>query len=168
MTAAAQADYSDKRVILVDDNAALRGILRAALQSFGFRRVMEADCVDSALEQLSRQRTDLVITDWKMSPRDGLDLVRALRAPATSPAPFVPVIMLTAYSDGERIKQARDAGANAFLVKPFTAATLATTIREAFEDKREFITTADFFGPDRRATPRKAEADHQPTFIAAS
>ncbi len=159
MCSAAVTDYSDKRVILVDDNAALRGLLRAALQSFGFQRVAEADSVDAALTNFTTQSFDLVITDWKMSPRDGIDLVRELRRPAASPSPFIPIIMLTAYSDGERIKQARDAGATAFLVKPFTASSLATTIREAFEDQREFITTTDFFGPDRRATPRSEQDD---------
>lgn len=166
MNTAARTDYSDKRVILVDDNAALRGLLRAALQSFGFKKVIEAESVARALELIAIQQIDLVITDWKMSPRDGIDLVRELRRPQTSPAPFVPVMMLTAYSDGEHIKQARDAGATAFLVKPFTPAALAVTIREAFEDEREFIQTSDFFGPDRRGKPRAEDRRHP--LIAAS
>lgn len=168
MTAKAQTDYCSKQVILVDDNAAMRGLLRAALQGFGFKRIIEADGVESALEHLQNQRVDLVITDWKMSPRDGLDLVRALRTPTTSPAPFVPVIMLTSYSDGERIKQARNAGANAFMVKPFSAADLASTLREAFDDKRQFIATSDFFGPDRRSRPRDAQADPHKRLFATS
>ena len=168
MTAAVQTDYSSKRVILVDDNAALRGLLRAALQSFGFKRVFEADGVDSALEQLRAERMDLIITDWKMAPRDGMDLVRVLRTPQTSPAPFAPVIMLTAYSDGKRIREARNAGVNAFLVKPFTAAALATSIREVFEDKRELVRSDTFIGRDRRAQPR-AQADRKTdTLFAAS
>ena len=118
------------RVLLVDDNAALRGALRVSLTAFGCARVLEADTVEKALAALGSQPIDLVITDWKMAPRDGIDLVRTLRRRENSPAPLVPVIMLSAYSNSDRIAQARHAGVDAFLVKPFTASALAAAIRE--------------------------------------
>jgi len=167
MSVSDRSEYSSKQVIVVDDNAALRGLLRACLQSFGFKRVLESESVDGALELIRAHRVDLVITDWKMAPRDGIDLVRELRNARTSPALFVPIVMLTAYSDGEHIRQACDAGANAFLVKPFTAATLAATVREAFNDNRDFIQSDTFNGPDRRAFPRDAERPSTDNLIAA-
>lgn len=123
-------DLTRLRVLLVDDNAALRGALRVSLHAFGCAQVLEADAVDRALDVLASKSVDLVVTDWKMSPRDGLDFVRTLRRPAGSPAPFVPVIMLSAYSDRQRIAEATAAGVDAFLVKPFTAASLAQTLIE--------------------------------------
>ncbi|WP_300542278.1 response regulator [Maricaulis sp.] len=122
------------RVLLVDDNAALRGALRVSLHAFGCAQVIEAASVDRALDVLASSTVDLVITDWKMKPRNGLDFVRSLRRPAGSPAPFVPVIMLSSYCDGARIAEACQAGVDAFLVKPFTAASLASTMLEALND----------------------------------
>ncbi|OLF72173.1 hypothetical protein AWH62_09990 [Maricaulis sp. W15] len=117
-------------ILLVDDSAALRGALRVSLQAFGCNRVIEADTVERALDVLRAKPVDLLITDWKMKPRDGLDLVRTLRDRRHSPAPHLPVIMLSAYSAEERIRQARQTGVDAFLTKPFTAANLAQTLRE--------------------------------------
>ena len=79
-------DITRMRVLLVDDNAALRGALRVTLQAFGCAEVLEADTVDRALDVLKSKRVDLMVTDWKMKPRDGLDLVRTLRRPAGCPA----------------------------------------------------------------------------------
>jgi two-component system chemotaxis response regulator CheY len=142
------------RVLVVDDNAALRGLLRVSLQAFGCQCVLEAASVDRALDHLDSSPVDLIITDWKMSPRDGLDLVQTIRKPLVNSYSRVPVVMLTAYSDTVRMRDARDAGVNEFLVKPFTAERLARALICALGETREFITTDDFFGPDRRSVPR--------------
>lgn len=154
------------RVLVVDDNAALRGLLRVSLQAFGCHSVLEAHSVDQALVQLEASPVDLVITDWKMSPRDGLDLVRTIRAPLLNDYSQIPVVMLTAYSDATRVRDARNAGASEFLVKPFTAERLAQALICALGETREFITTNDFFGPDRRDEPR-AQSPNNALYIAA-
>lgn len=123
-------DLSRLRVLLVDDNAALRGALRVSLNAFGCAQVIEADTVDRALDVLASRPVDLVITDWRMQPRDGLDFVRTLRRQPTSPTAFIPVIMLSGYSDRQRIAEAKAAGVDTFLVKPFTAASLAGALDE--------------------------------------
>ncbi|MDF1769815.1 response regulator [Maricaulis sp.] len=117
-------------ILLVDDSAALRGALKVSLTAFGCSAVIETDTVERALDVIGSRQIDLVITDWKMKPRDGIDLVRTLRDRRHSPAPNLPVIMLSAYSAEERIREARNTGVDAFLTKPFTAANLAQTLRE--------------------------------------
>ena len=124
-------DLTRMRVLLVDDNAALRGALRVSLHAFGCAEVIEADTVDRAFDVLDTRPVDLIITDWKMQPRDGIDFVRALRrSQGDGNRPHIPVIMLSAYSSNDRIDQASQAGVDSFLVKPFTAATLAGSLRE--------------------------------------
>jgi CheY-like chemotaxis protein len=141
---------TDKKVLVTDDNAALRGLLRVSLQAFGFSKVIEATDGERALETLRAEPVDLLVTDWKMKPMDGVELVRALRDRATSPAPYLPIIVLTAYADADKASQARDAGADEFLVKPFTAEALARSIRSVLDPARSFITDSNYFGPDRR------------------
>jgi|TARA_R110000868_G_scaffold57591_2_gene177793 two-component system, chemotaxis family, chemotaxis protein CheY len=147
------------RILVVDDNAALRGVLRVSLQAFGCAKVIETGTVDQALELLRSQPVDLVITDWKMKPRDGLDLVTSIRSPVTSPCPHLPVIMLTAYADNNRIRAARSAGVNAFLVKPVTAAALAACLRDVLTGDHGLVETDTYIGPERRNEDRPALAD---------
>lgn len=80
-------DPTQLRVLLVDDNAALRGALRVSLHAFGCARVHEADTVDRALDVLDSNPVDLVITDWKMAPRDGWTSSAPCAATATTALP---------------------------------------------------------------------------------
>jgi len=142
------------RVLVVDDNAALRGVLRVSLQAFGCAKVTETGTVAQALELLKSQPIDLVITDWKMKPRDGMDLLSSIRSPMTSPCPGLPVIMLTAYADTDRIRQARRAGVNAFLVKPVTASALACCLRDVLTGEHTIVASDTYVGPERRMADR--------------
>jgi len=159
---------TDKKVLVTDDNAALRGLLRVSLQAFGFAKVIEATDGERALETLRAEPVDLLITDWKMQPMDGVELVRALRDRVSSPAPYLPIIILTAYADAGKANLARDAGADQFLVKPFTAEALARSITTVLDPQRSFISDSNYFGPDRRrataasqdGTDRRLVAQH--------
>ncbi len=154
MKIALEEILSQTRVLVVDDNAALRGVLRVSLQAFGCPRVIESGSVTQALEILKSQPVDLVITDWKMKPRDGLELVSSIRSPVTSPRPGLPIIMLTAYDGTDRIRQARRVGVNAFLIKPVTAAALAACLRDVLTGDSGFVETDTYVGPERRHETR--------------
>jgi two-component system chemotaxis response regulator CheY len=165
-TSKIETSCASKSVLIVDDNAALRGLLRVSLHAFGVAKVYEAESVDLALSLVACKHIDLIITDWKMRPRDGLELVRQVRNPQTCSSAYVPIIMLTAYSDGEHIRAATQAGASAFLVKPFNSSSLATTIVEALEDDRTIYNTSDYLGPDRRAVERTSQSTEQSLLAA--
>jgi two-component system chemotaxis response regulator CheY len=145
------------QVLIVDDNAALRGLLRVSLQAFGCRKVIEAATPDRAMDILKAEPVDLVITDWKMSPRDGIDFVRELRDPLRSPTPGIPVMMLTAYSDPGRIRHARLAGVDEFLIKPFTATALARRLRDMLAVGRDPVIADDLFDPSQRVVPQSPD-----------
>ncbi|XBQ16064.1 MAG: response regulator [Oceanicaulis sp.] len=152
MGAEAQVDHamSKLRVAVVDDNAAMRGIVRAVLSSLGCTNVYEASDAKSALNIVAAERIDILIVDWKMRPVDGLALVRRLRDPEKSPNPFLPIIMLTAYAEPSKVREARDAGVTEFMVKPFAAEALYRRIAAIVNAPRPFVRTKMFFGPDRR------------------
>ena len=151
---ALEALLSQTRILVVDDNAALRGVLRVSLQAFGCAKVVETGSVAQALDILKTQPIDLVITDWKMKPRDGIDLVSSIRSPVSSPCPGLPVIMLTAYDGTDQIRQARRAGVNAFLIKPVTAAALASCLRDVLTGDQGYVETDSYVGPERREADR--------------
>jgi two-component system, chemotaxis family, chemotaxis protein CheY len=143
-------DYAPLRFLIVDDNSNMRRIMRMLLVGLGARSILEADDGASALELFRDHLPDIVITDWVMPVLDGLDLVRILRNEKESPNPFVPIIVVTGYTDRTRVLQARDAGVTEFVAKPVSAKVLHERISSIVLRPRDFVRTKTFFGPDRR------------------
>jgi two-component system chemotaxis response regulator CheY len=115
------------RALIVDDSTTMRMILRAYLQKMGFT-VTEAVNGRDALVQLRAMGTaDVVLVDWNMPEMDGLDFVKAVRAEIVYAA--LPLMMVTTNSEREHVERALEAGANEYVMKPFTGAM----IREKLE-----------------------------------
>lgn len=143
-------DFQDLSVLICDDSLQIRALVKTCLAAFGIKTVHDAANAEAAFEQLVDKKPDLVITDWALGESDGLDLVRRIRTDVDSPNPYVPIIMLTGYTEVERVEIARDAGVSAFLAKPMTANSLLKRLIALVEDDRPFVRAMDFFGPDRR------------------
>ena len=140
----------DLTVLIVEDNFNFRFLLRNVLQAMGVGRIEEAADGEAAFRLLSTIDCDLIITDWKMTPLDGIEFTRKLRTSDESPNRFVPIIMITGYSEQDKVFEARDAGVNEFLAKPISAKALWTRIAALIERPRPFIRAENYFGPDRR------------------
>ncbi len=118
------------KILIVDDFATMRRIIRNLLRELGFRNTHEADDGDTALPMLQSGNYDFVVSDWNMPRMTGLDLLRAVRADVNLNE--LPVLMVTAESKRERIVEAAEAGVNGYVVKPFTAGTLEEKITDIF------------------------------------
>ncbi|CAH2605456.1 chemotaxis protein CheY (plasmid) [Rhodovastum atsumiense] len=114
------------KILVVDDYPTMRRILRNLLSQIGLTEVEEAGDGGEALTKLRGTRFDLVISDWNMEPMTGLDLLRQVRADANLGK--MPFIMVTAESKTENVIEAKKAGVNNYIVKPFTAETLKAKI----------------------------------------
>lgn len=113
---------TNTRILIVDDDPAVRATLRRQLEGFGFADLDEAVDGTEALEKLSGGGFGLVVSDWDMKPMNGIELVRRMRAePALTDIPF---LMATAEGGAETVVAARRAGASGFVRKPFTPETL--------------------------------------------
>jgi two-component system chemotaxis response regulator CheY len=142
--------FESLKALIVEDNAHMRSLLRALLNSVGIRDVTEAAHGGSGLEVLRQRRADLVLSDMAMSPMDGLEFTRRVRNDEQSPNPFVPIIMITGHTERHRVEAARDAGVTEFLAKPITAHNLFSRIAKIVEQPRAFVRCDSYFGPDRR------------------
>jgi two-component system, chemotaxis family, chemotaxis protein CheY len=116
----------DGEVLIVDDYASMRRIMRALLAHIGFDSVQEAADGPSAIVKMRERRISLVIADLDMTPMTGVDFVTTIRA--HSLLKDTPVIVTTADADRDQLLAARMAGANTYIVKPFDAATLKQKI----------------------------------------
>jgi two-component system chemotaxis response regulator CheY len=113
---------SNIRILVVDDFPTMRRIIRNFLAELGYTNIIEADDGNTALPVLKSGVVDVLITDWNMPGMRGLDLLREVRKdPATKK---IPVLMVTAEAKREQIAEATQAGANGYVVKPFTVQTL--------------------------------------------
>jgi CheY-like chemotaxis protein len=144
---------SDIHVLVVDDNAQMRLLVRCLLRAGGIFNVAEAETASAAFDAMKARQVDLIVLDWKMAPTDGIAFARMVRWRDDSPNPFVPIVMLTAHTEASRVAAARDAGVNGFVKKPISARLLYDRISSALTDPRPFIRSAEFRGPDRRRSP---------------
>ncbi|PYN31604.1 MAG: hypothetical protein DMD98_16145 [Candidatus Rokuibacteriota bacterium] len=120
------------KILLIDDSATMRRIIRSHLATMGFDAVVEAHDGEQALAKLASEAVDLVITDWAMPSMSGPDLVRAIRSSPTHGK--LPVLMITGIAQKEDILQAIEAGVNGYIVKPFEPQTLKEKIQELVGD----------------------------------
>jgi two-component system chemotaxis response regulator CheY len=143
--------YLEKvRFLIVDDNVFIRNLVRRVLAVLGATDIKEAGDGAEGLRVLGGFAPDIVILDWEMRPMDGLEFAKQMRQGLAGPSAFCPIIMLSAYSEKERVVTARDSGINEFVVKPFTANRLYGRIQQVIEKPRQFIKTDAYLGPDRR------------------
>ncbi|MCL6620828.1 MAG: response regulator [Syntrophobacterales bacterium] len=122
-------DFSIK-VLVADDFATMRKIVRNILKQIGFEDIVEAEDGTTALQILKNEKIGLVVTDWNMPNMSGLELLQHIRKnPDTAK---VPVLMVTAEGLKENVLEAVKAGVNNYVVKPFTAEVLQEKIEAIF------------------------------------
>lgn len=137
-------------VLIIDDDKHFRALLQAVLEAFGVRRIAQARDGHEALSLLPNFKADIAITDMRMDPMNGIDLVLRLRHDSKSPDPFLPIIMVSAYDGKETVAAARDAGVHEFMVKPVSAKDIVSRMAHIIDNPPLFIRTKGYFGPDRR------------------
>jgi response regulator NasT len=113
-------------VLIAEDEALIRLDLSEMLREEGYDVVGEAGDGQEAVELAESLRPDLVIMDVKMPRRDGIDAATEIAAKR-----IAPIVVLTAFSQRDLVEKARDAGAMAYLVKPFSASDLIPAIELA-------------------------------------
>src|SRR6202022_2559443 len=128
MTGSPTEGDKPRRVLVAEDEALIRLDLVEMLREEGYEVVGEAGDGEQAVELATELRPDLVILDVKMPKRDGIDAASEIAGQR-----IAPVVILTAFSQRELVERARDAGAMAYLVKPFSATDLIPAIEVAVD-----------------------------------
>ena len=105
-----------KTILVVDDSASMRQVISGTLESAGYQTKVAVDGVD-ALSKLDGERFALIISDVNMPNMDGISLIKAVKQRPDSK--FTPIVMLTTETMAEKKEEGRQAGAKAWIVKPF-------------------------------------------------
>jgi len=114
------------RVLIADDSSTMRKILLRSLGAIGVTDVTEAADGNEALAAFAAARFDMVLTDWNMPGKSGLEVLQTIRATNKT----VPVIMVTTEADKSRVLEAIRSGVSDYLVKPFTAEMLREKLQK--------------------------------------
>lgn len=138
------------RVLIVDDNHHMINIVKTILRGFGIKHFFDARDAAEAFDVVRHDAIDLIVVDYHMDLLDGTDFIRLVRTADDSPNPFVPIVMLTAYSEKSKVLKARDAGVSEFCCKPVTANELYKKVAGVINKPRAFVRSPTYFGPDRR------------------
>lgn len=118
-------------VLVVDDFATMRRILKTILRQIGFTTITEADNGKTALVELQKGKVGLILCDWNMPEMSGLDLLMAVRS--NNGLKDIPFVMVTAETQKENIIEAVKAGVSSYIVKPFTAETIGEKLKKIFD-----------------------------------
>ena len=119
--------YEGKKVLVVDDSAVMRQIIKKNLKELGFGELSEAENGAAGLKKAGEEPVDLIVSDWNMPNMTGLEFLKAVRADTSLKG--IAFIMVTSESDKEKIMEAVKAGVNQYIVKPFNAIQLEEKIK---------------------------------------
>ncbi len=166
-----RAGQENINILLVDDNAFIRGVVLQCLLHMGFRRIEGCSSGVDAIEIVRQTKTgdgtyrnltgpvDIVISDLVMPQISGLQLLDWLRTDKDSPNRFIPFIMISGAVDEEKVHEARDAGANEFIAKPFSIGSVFSRLQSVIDRPRQYVATRSYFGPDRRRITKDLPKD---------
>jgi two-component system chemotaxis response regulator CheY len=125
------------KVLVVDDFATMRRIVKNILNQIGFKNIIEADDGSSALEVLKKDKVDLIMSDWNMPKVTGLELLKAIRSDESMKD--MPFLMVTAEGLKDSVVQTVQAGVSDYIVKPFTADTVKENLEKMIKEETEIL-----------------------------
>jgi two-component system chemotaxis response regulator CheY len=116
------------KVLVVDDFATMRRIVKGVLKQLGFGNIIEAEDGTVAMAELKKEKIGLIVSDWNMPNMSGLELLKAVRGDAGLKG--IPFIMVTAEGQKENVIEAVKAGVSNYIVKPFTPETFGEKLQK--------------------------------------
>ncbi|MEI7931783.1 MAG: response regulator [Alphaproteobacteria bacterium] len=136
--------------LVVDDNIHSRDITTAVVTGFGARHVLKSESAKKARDLVCSNIIDVLLIAGRMPDEDGYSFVRWMRRQAPEANRFIPVIVLSAHTRRSQVFEARDCGVHAIIAKPLVPKTLLERTVWMAKDKRMFIESDNYIGPDRR------------------
>jgi DNA-binding response OmpR family regulator len=141
---------ADLKVAILDNDQPISPILREALLVWNISGVTVYGNVASALTGIGAKPPDILFINWNGARHNAAALVRTIRDPQRFSQPFLSIVVVLSDVTRPKVSEARDAGADEFLVYPFTYKSLYERIRSIVFDRRGFVQVKGYFGPDRR------------------
>ena len=147
-------DFKDLSVVVADQTPYIARVTVSMLRVLEIRDIKTFSDIDELLASLLSGKTDLIMTELDMEPVDGLTLIRKIRGSKHEQIRCLPLMVTAGFATKRLVGQARNAGADDFMVKPFSVNTLYARLVKLTERRQPFVDTKTYFGPDRRRKDR--------------
>lgn len=129
----------------------MREILRSVVDGLGCREKIAVATVERALEEFPEFRPDIILCDYHLEDgAAGLDFVRELRMSPDDEIAKTPIILITSFTEPAALREAVNAGVDEILAKPLSVKALCERLHAVMHNRRAFIRTEHYVGPDRR------------------
>ena len=152
-------DFQNVGMLLGDGNAMIRQGIKGALFTQGFREIIDTDKTSVAREVIKTSPVDILITDYLLPDGDALQLIHDIRHHRCGTNPFIVIITLVDGPEKEVIMKVMDSGSDDIIIKPISAGKLLDRIALMVRDRKLFVVTTDYIGPDRRSSHRAGTID---------
>lgn len=136
--------------LVLEDNEHMRFLLAQLLHELDVEQIDAVASIDAARSHVEYLAYDFALVDVGLLGENGLDFIKSIRLDPSHPARRMPMIVVSGQNQLGVVAQARDAGADGFLAKPVSPAALAHRLKKALDQRRVYVETETYFGPDRR------------------
>lgn len=150
------SQFDNIRVVLAEPNADLRKTLKACLHDHGFRSVLDTGNLSQVVNAVEEGNVDLLIADTSLPEGDINEYVSKLRHGKHGDNPFLVIITLVSEPTRMAVQNAIDSGTDHVLAKPFQPDDMINQVLELTHQRKRFVVTTDYIGPDRRSRPRSS------------
>jgi len=143
------ANFNGMTALIADSSENFVKILTGMLVEFRLSQILTAQDGEEATRIMNGKQVDIAFLDCVLTGLDGFAITQNVRSKG-GPNQMIPILILTSHTQLENVTRARDCGANMVLAKPISAGGLFDRLFWAAENPREFVTSENYFGPDRR------------------
>jgi DNA-binding response OmpR family regulator len=138
------------RILLLDDHPEGGNVLAQICMGFGAKRFFRCTSVAEAKELVNDSELHLILVNANLRESPAFDFIDWLRRSNLQPNSFTPVVLITGHTQRSQIERARDCGANIVLAKPVSPQSMLERIIWISREKRPFVNSGNYIGPDRR------------------
>lgn len=146
----ADLDLSILKAIYVDEDEHMHGIMRMTLRALKIRQLRCLTSASEALELVSTWDPDVIFTEFTTRDLTGEAFIRQVRQGRREANRYIPIVVVTASTQADQVKLARDCGANSVIAKPVSSCMLQDRLIAIYEKPRTFVMARSYVGPDRR------------------
>ncbi len=154
--------FENIRVLVGDPNREVRDAIRGGLYGQGFRYIMVTDRMSVVETAVATNKVDLMVCDTELPDGDLYDLVHKIRHHELGDNPFILVTALITAPTPKMVKKIFDAGCDDLIQKPISTGLLFERVLNLARNRKPFVVTSDYIGPDRRTEPQPGTQQNPP------
>ncbi len=148
--------FKSAEVLVFKPESVKRTAINKCLRALGFRKINQASSFEELNQLLQTSSPDILLCASDYADEDLIKLVQSLREGLIAPNPFLVVLAMSWCSDDETVTAYRNAGVDGFLSFPLSPPKLGNFLQGQIEQRKKFVATADYVGPDRRRDPARS------------